>query len=327
MRRSIKAVIFLTVIFFGLSCSTYSIKNDIKDNSILSKIKNAGVIFRISNGSKITEEELIRNFSYWLSVYRKKGNVTVIRDASGSITVFNNPQQRFYQLSNEEEYLKYKSLGVVNLYLQNNQNELLKIISKNNLDSIIIFEVYSVISTQMQFFEYESVLAIADANLNIGYLDHQSDYFESVSSSIDDLKNQTLDKINDRLIDNLRDVNLLGKQTEGEKKVLNKDIDKSKPGAEEKPLVKQEEKPVEKKAERPAEKIAEEPLEKPVEKPAEKPVENILDKQVKPVEKPAEKPLEKAAEKVDKPVEKPADKPAQKTEELSAPSVEKTPVK
>jgi hypothetical protein len=304
MRRSINTVVFLTVIFFGLSCSTYSIKNDIKDNSVLSKIKNAGVIFRISNGSRITEKELVRNFSYWLTVYQKKGNVTVIRDASDSLTLFNNPQQRFYQLSNEEEYLKYKSLGVVNLYLQNNQNELLNIISKNNLDSIIIFEIYSVISTQMQFFEYESVLAIADANLNIGYLDHQSDYFESVSSSIDDLKNQTLDKINDRLIDNLRDVNLLGKQIEGEKKILNRDIDKSKPGKEEKPVVKQEEKPAEKKTV----------------KSADKPVG-------KTVEKPFEKPLDKPVGKVDKPVEKPVDKPDQKPEELSAPSVEKIPVK
>ncbi len=292
MGRSIKTLVFLGIIFFGLSCSTYSIKNDIEHSSILSKIKNAGIIFRISNGSKITEEELTGNFSSWLSVYQKKGNIAVIRDAGNALTVFNNPQQRFYQVSNEDEYLKFKSIGVVNQYLQKNQYELLNIISRNNLDSIIIYEIYSVISTQMQFFEYESVLAIADADLNIGYLDHQSDYYESTSSLIDDLKNQAMDKINDRLIHNLRDIKLLGSKTEGEKKVLNKDIGKTKPQTGEKPAAKQEEK----KSDKPAEKTDGTP-------------------HVKEIEKPAEKTADKSAEKK---VERP--------KELS-PSIDKTPVK
>jgi hypothetical protein len=320
MRRSIKAIVILAVIFFGLSCSSYSIKNDIEDSSILSKVKNAGIIFRISNGSRLTDKELIRNLSYWLSVYQKKGNVTVIKDASDALTVFNNPQQRFYQLSNEEKYLKYKTLGVVNLFLQNNQNELLNIISRNSLDSIIVLEVYSVISTQMQFFDYESVLVVADANLNIGYLDHQSDYFESASSSIDELKNQTLDKINGRLIDNLSDLNLLGKKTEGEKKVLSKDIGKSKPPAEEKPVEKKVEKSQEKISEKPAGKTEVKPLEKPAEIKTDKPVE-------KPEEKPAVKPVENAGEKsIEKTADKPADIQIEKPKE-PAPSAEKTPAK
>jgi hypothetical protein len=326
MRRSIKSALILILFFSGLSCSSYSIKNDIKDNSIVSKIQNSGIIFRISNSSKITKEELNRNCSYWLSVYKKKGNVTVITDASDSITVFKDPQQRFYQLSNEDDYLKFKSLGVVNLYLQNNQNELLNIISKNNLDSIIIFEVYSVISTQMQFFEFDSVIAIADANLNIGYLDHQTDSFESSTSSINVLKNQTLDKINDRLIENLRDVNLLGKLTEGEKKILNKDSEKSKTKAEEKPVVNTVEKPVEKKADKPLNKAAE----KPVDKPAEKPIEKAAEKPaVTPTEKPVEKPqdVSKDVQKDIKTETKPADKPAENPKETVSPTVEKMPVK
>jgi hypothetical protein len=319
--------------FFALSCSSYSIKNDIDDNSILSKIKSTGIIFRISNGSKLTKEELIRNCTYWLSVYQKKGNVTVITDASDLLTVFKNPQQRFYQLSNEDDYLKFKSLGVVNLYLQNNQNELVNIISKNNLDSIIIFEVYSIISTQMQFFEYESVLTIADANLNVGYLDHQSDFFESTSSSLDDLKNQTLDKINDRLIDNLRNVNLLGKLTEGEKKILNKDSGKSKAGIEEKTVVKQAEKPAEKKAEKPVEKPAEKQTEKQVGKTEEKPAvtspENPkeIQKDVKPEEK--QKDVKTETKAPDKPEKKAEVTPAATSpnevipKETASPSVDK----
>ncbi|MBN2403272.1 MAG: hypothetical protein JXN64_12855 [Spirochaetes bacterium] len=250
MKRPVSTAFFLIFIIFSFSCSTYSIKTDIADSAVISKIKSTGIIFRISNGSKIKKEELINNCLYWLTVYKKTGNITVIKDASDSLSVFNNPQQRFYQLSNEDEYLKYKSIGVVNLYLQNNQNELLNIISENNLDSIIIFEIYSIISTQMQFFEYESVLAVADTDLNIAYLDHQSDFFESTSSSLDDLKNQTLDKINDRLMDKLVDLNLLGKLTDGGKRVLKKVSDKSEIRTEKKKPVKPADIPAENSAEK-----------------------------------------------------------------------------
>ena len=302
MKRLLNPALVLIIIFFSLSCSTYSVKSDFKDKSVLSKVKNTGIIFRISNGSKITKEELIRNFLYWLSVYEQKGNVTVIADAGNSLTVYNNPQQRFYQLSNEEEYLEYKSLGVVNLYLQNNQNELLNIISKNNLDSIIVYEVYSVISTAMHFFEYDSVLAIADANLNIGYLDHQTDHFESESSFLEELKNEALDKITGRLIENLRDINLLGSLTEGGKKILIKDVGKIKPETEEKPVVKQEDKPADKALEKPEEKTVEKDIEKPAEKETEKPTDKPAEKspvstEVKPEEKSAEKQAPATVEK------------------------------
>ncbi|MFH0975794.1 MAG: hypothetical protein V1874_08425 [Spirochaetota bacterium] len=294
MKSQIKKPLSFIIIFFILSCSSYSVKTDIKDNSSLKKIKNAGVIFRISKGSKITKQESTENLLYWLSVYEKKRNVKVIADAGDQLTYFQNPQQRFYQLSNENEYLSYKSMGVLNLYLQNNQNELLNIISKNNLDGIIIFEVFCVISTQMQFFEFESVVAVADSNLNIAYLDHQIDYFESQSSSLNDLKNQAMDKINDRLMERLHNMDFLGGKTEGERKIIAKPVEISKP-AEKKPE-KTTEKPVEKQAEKKAEKPAEKTSEQPAEKKPEKKINSTIEKSpesaIKPVEKPAEKPQE-----------------------------------
>ena len=270
MKRLLNPARILTIIIFGLSCSTYSVKSDFKDKSVLSNVKNTGIIFRISNGSKITKEELIRNFYYWLSVYKKKGNITVISDASDSLTVFHNPQQRFYQLSNEGEYLEYKSLGAVNFYLQKNQNELLNIISKNNLDSIVVYEVYSVISTQMHFFEYDSVLAIADANLNIGYLDHQTDYFESESSFLDEMKSQAMDKITDRLIENLRDIDLLGSLTQGEKKTLIRDTGKSGTEIEVRPAINMSKEPAVKALEKAEEKTEEKDNKNPALKQEEK---------------------------------------------------------
>jgi hypothetical protein len=289
MKSHIKKPLSLIIIFFILSCSSYSVKTDIKDNSALNKIKNAGVIFRMSKGSKITKQESIENFLYWLSVYQKKRNIIIIADAGDSLAYFQNPQQRFYQLSNENDYLSYKSIGVLNQYLQNNQNELLNIISKNNLDGLIIFEVFSVISTQMQFFEFESVVAVADSNLNIAYLDHQIDYFESESSSLNDLKNQAMDKINDRLMEKLHKMDFLGGKTEGEKKLITKPIEiKKQP---EKTAEIPVEKQPEKKAEKPEKPIGKS-IEQPTEKPSEKKIDNTVEKSPEKVEKTAEKPQE-----------------------------------
>lgn len=271
MKISYSRLLFMLIIFSVLSCSSYSIKTDIEESSILKKIKKTGIIFRIPNSSKITKEESIKNFLSWLTIYQKNENIIIIYDASDSLTYFNNPQQRFYQLSNENTYLKYKSIGVLNQYLQNNQNELLNIISKNNLDSITIFEVYSIISTQMQFFEFESVLAVVDSNLNLAYLDHQSDYFESESSILNELKNQMLDIINNRLVNHLYDVNLLGKKDEKSKRkmTLSKDISKPEDKVKVKTPEKQKDKQAEKALEKP-EKTLPIPSGKSKEKTAEK---------------------------------------------------------
>ncbi len=259
MKRSFITAIFLISIFSLLLCSTYSIKTDIENTQILSKINNIGIIFRVSKNSKITKEELIKNFQYWLSVYKKNKNITIINNANYTIAGFKDPQERFYQLSNENTYLKYKSIGVVNKYLQTNQNELHSIIEKNNLDGLLIFEVFTVISTELQFIEFESVLAILDSDLNIAYLDHQTNNFESESSVLNDLMNQIADKINCRLTDNMQsqNLNILGGQIEGEIKIEKSGEDKKIKKAVEKPLLKSAEKPAVESAEKPAVEAAE----------------------------------------------------------------------
>jgi hypothetical protein len=302
------------------SCSTYSIKTDIENSSAVSKIKDAGIIFRVSKNSKIPGEELIKNFSYWMSVHKQNKNISIIANPDDSISGFKTPQDRFYQLSNENSYLKYKSIGVINLYLQNNQDALKKIILKNNLDSLIIFEVFTVISTELQFIEFESVIAVVDSELNIIYLDHQSDNFDSESSFMNDLKNQLADMINRRLIDNMRSLNLIGDLTESRKNAINPG--KNKPAAipeDKKPIDKSPEnkretspaiiKPTELKTDKSDinEKITEQPIEKAENKPDEKELENK--QEILPAATPSsEIKADKAASTDKSASEKPADK-------------------
>jgi hypothetical protein len=192
------------------SCTSYLIK----ENETISKSKRPGIILRISRGSKISKEELIRNNLYWLSNFEKSENITLIAETSDSLGYFSYAQERFYQLSSKGKYLKYKSIGILNLYLQNNRTELLSIMSKNNLDSLIIFEIYNIISTEMQFLDYDSVVALVDSNLNIGYMDHSTDHVDSESSILFELKNQMMDKLNENLIASLQGLNILGNRTE-----------------------------------------------------------------------------------------------------------------
>ncbi len=210
MKKKTSIALFLVSIITQFSCSNYLIK----DNELLSKLSKAGIIFRISKSSKISKDEIIKNTQYWLSNYRKEKDITIITETSESIGYFKYPHERFFQLSNENNFLKYKSIGVLNLYLQNNRKELLNILSTNNLDSLIIFEIYSIISTEMQFFDYDTVLAVVDSNLNIAYLDSQTSHIDSESSNLEELKNQTMDKINQNLIEDLQELDFLSKRIE-----------------------------------------------------------------------------------------------------------------
>jgi hypothetical protein len=304
MKKKIISAILLICGILLQSCSTYSIKTDIENNSAVSKIKNTGIIFRVSRNSKIPGDEIIKNFSYWMSVHKKIKNILLLSNADDTITGFSNPQDRFYQLSNENSYLKYKSIGVINLYLQSNQEALKNIISKNNLDSLIILEVFTVISSELQFIEFESVLAVVDSDLNIIYLDHQSDNFESESSFINDLKNQLADMINRRLIDNLQGLNLIGDLTESRKNAANiagekttaipvkdtvqKPSEKAPDKSKEKPEIKPETspatiKPAEIKSDKPSviEKTAEQPKEKgDIKSEDKKPADTVIEKKM-----------------------------------------------
>ncbi|MBN2038697.1 MAG: hypothetical protein JW864_01560 [Spirochaetes bacterium] len=225
MKKKITAAIIFTGVITLFSCSTQLIR----DTVTLKGIKNTGIIIRISRGSKISKDDFIQNTLYWLSNYEKNENITVIRDASEDISYYKYTQERFYQLSNENEYLKYKSIGVVNLYLQNNRNELSRIMHRHNLDSLVIYEVYNIISTEMQFLDFDSVIAVVDPGLNIAYLDHFTDHYDSTSTLLDELKNQMMDKINTKLMQDLQYLNLLGGRTEAAYKASSKPAEAEKP--------------------------------------------------------------------------------------------------
>ena len=136
-------------------------------------------------------------------------NLNYISDCNEDVVFYNSLQERFYQLSDNKIFLRYKSIGVIKLYLRKNEAELKNIISLSDLDGLIIHEIYDVISSEMQFMDFDSVLVIVDKNLNILYMDYQSDEFESIESDLNVVKGHLMDKISQRFIDRLLDLEFI----------------------------------------------------------------------------------------------------------------------
>ena len=64
----------------------------------------------------------------------------------------------------------------------------------------------------MQFFDYDTILAVVDSDLNIAYLYNQTSHINSESSLLDELKNQTMDNITQTLIRDLEKLDFLSKK-------------------------------------------------------------------------------------------------------------------
>ena len=133
----------------------------------------------------------------------------MITDISDPVVKVNLKSERFYQTSIEDDFLKYKSIGILRVYLRNNSPELKKIIKDNRLDSLIIYEVDSVYSSELQFLDFNSVMAIVDAELNILLLDHQIDLFDISYVTQDGMKHTLLDKISERAVEKFIDLGYL----------------------------------------------------------------------------------------------------------------------
>lgn len=199
-----------SMLLAGLSCSKFSITKEIDKGSKVSTMKKAGVLLRVSQSGEMDLDDQRNNLSGWISGYKPIRELSIIKDTSEKISYFNSDIERFYQSQVEEgvmsyrhRFLLYKSLGVINLFLRNNSAELKKIISDNGLDGLIIYEVYSVLSTEMQFMDFDSIVLVVDSGLNVLFMDHQSDGFETHEIDIDRIRELLLNNISERLVVNL----------------------------------------------------------------------------------------------------------------------------
>ncbi len=188
-------------LLFMVSCSKYHVKNEIKDSSVLSKLKNSGIIFRFPGSSPMKVPLFSKTLSQWMDSYAKVNNLVILPAADKSLTVAKTEFDLFLQMTEDDDYLYYKSLGILNKYLKDNQEALQKLIVDNGLDSLIIYEVDPALSAEMQYNEFSSMIIIVNQDLKIVYMDRQYDDFETNEYDKEIMYNHLLDEINSRFLD------------------------------------------------------------------------------------------------------------------------------
>jgi hypothetical protein len=222
MKNFLSAAVITSVIL-TLSCSSYSVSREVKEGSSIDKIKKAGLVLRISKANRLQRESYQKSISSWIDGYKSLKPLIMLADASDKVISSEANEERFYQETEEpttitifkqstKTYLKYKSLGAVNIYLRENNKELRDLLAKNGLDGFVIYEIYGVVSTEMQFIDFDTVLVITDKNLNVIYMDHQSDNFTTVGTDMNSTKKQLLDKVSERLVSELMSYDFIEKK-------------------------------------------------------------------------------------------------------------------
>ncbi|HOO71257.1 MAG TPA: hypothetical protein PK926_05805 [Spirochaetota bacterium] len=150
-----------------------------------------------------------KNLDAWLSSCVKNKEVVILRDVDDPVDVVESDLDRFYQLSSKNSFMKYKTVGVITLYLRNNEESIKKILSDNQLDSLLIYEIDAGYSETMQFINFNSSVVIIDSQLRICFLDYQNKSFDIVEWDPDIIKKHLMDKMNDRLLQLLADYNFI----------------------------------------------------------------------------------------------------------------------
>ncbi|HOD15084.1 MAG TPA: hypothetical protein PK307_13815 [Spirochaetota bacterium] len=184
-----------------VSCSRYHVKNEIKNGSALSKFKNSGIVYRIPQSSPISINRMASSLSQWLGSYQRINALPILDTKDKNIILSKNEFDLFLQMTEDDDFLYYKSLGILNKYLKDNAETLKKLITDNSLDSLIIYEVDPALSAEMQYNDFSSMLIIVNQDLNVEYMDRQYDDYETNEYDKELMQNHLLDEINSRFID------------------------------------------------------------------------------------------------------------------------------
>jgi hypothetical protein len=194
------------LVMMFVACSSYSVKNEVNDVSMIKGAKKIGIVVRSSLRSRISRDEIMTEISRTLNGFKHSIVLEFVPNVSTGMTDFSTDEERFYQSAGDSDFLKYKSIGVVKSYVRSNNDEIHKIIEKGEFDGIIIYEEYAIISVEMQMMRMNTVIAITDKEGNIAYLDHQDDVYDSDETDILALKKEMTDRLSQRFINKLRDL-------------------------------------------------------------------------------------------------------------------------
>lgn len=208
MKRQLALVM---LVLTAVSCGGMNVKKISSDGDAIQEVKKAGFIVRIAHDVRLTREDYVKSISHWIAGFVPQKDLLFVADTSDKITYFNSNEDRFYQVNESGDFLRFKSIGVVNMYLRDNRDELKKIMTDNSLEGIFIYEIYGVIANEMQFIDYDTMLVMTDKNLKVIYMDQQHLSDDTNELDFDRIKVKFLDSISERITKTLMNLRFLGK--------------------------------------------------------------------------------------------------------------------
>lgn len=188
-------------IMLALSCSHFHVTREIREGSGLSQLKNSGILFRIPHNSPIPVERLTESLTNWLQPYKKINNLKIIEAAPENLTISKGEYDRFLQFSIDGDFQYNQAVGIITNYITKNKDEIEKIQNEYGLDSFIIYEVDSFLSSEMQVINFSSMIVILNAKYQILYMDHQFDTYNVYEIDSQFLKENLLDQMSNRFVE------------------------------------------------------------------------------------------------------------------------------
>jgi hypothetical protein len=201
----------MLVVLTALSCGGMNVKKISSESDAIREVKKAGFIVRTARDVRLTRDDYVKSISHWIAGFVPQKDLLFVADTSDKISFFNSHEDRFYQVDESGDFLRFKSIGVVNLYLRDNRDELKKIMNDHSLDGIFIYEIYGVIANEMQFIDYDTMLVMTDKNLKVIYMDEQHFSDDTNELDFDRIKVKFMDSVSERITKTLVSLRFLDK--------------------------------------------------------------------------------------------------------------------
>ncbi len=202
-----KKLLFILIVLIA-SCATSNVKKVVTEDANLEDAENIVVVIRISETSRITPKEYSDSIQTWMAGYDTNKRVTIVHEIEG-LSKYTNNNERFYQVSANKDFLKYKSLGVIRTFIAKNRTEIQNTMRMNASDYLIFYEIGGAYSPSLKAIKYNSVVAVINREEEIVYLDHQNTYVGDGDFDRDDMKKEFIDKTTLRLYATLKDINII----------------------------------------------------------------------------------------------------------------------
>ena len=192
-------ILFLIILF--VSCSNFHITREINNTTALKKLKSPGIIVRIPHNSPFPLRLFNKNLSQWLEPFEKKISLKILEGTGKNLNLSKAEYDRFLQFSSSNDFQYYQSLGIITIYLNKNREELDTLKRENNLDSFILYEVDTFLSSEMQVYNFSSMIVIVDNDYKVLYQDHQFDAYDTHEIDRGALRENLLDEVSNRFLE------------------------------------------------------------------------------------------------------------------------------